>query len=213
MEKLFTCTQDGVVEILSGHEARSADVKAGDVFIAKAESKLGYEGTLRTKGTWSHRSGLSGKKTDQTPIRGLGEQPPQTPADQLAYDISNTIKKHFPDSYVSSKFTTGFGATITVRFAESPKDKWINGYVENDRAHTLFLIFGANKDGTLPDKLELQSAITGLHVPATDPGLHSERLKGSKMSNKTGTKEQLLKHIDRYFANLETLTLEHPLKK
>jgi hypothetical protein len=66
--KKFVCTKEGVIETLTG-EARSADVKVGDVFtvIRKHSTGLGYEGTLSIKGLWSHEPGLSGRKTDPTP--------------------------------------------------------------------------------------------------------------------------------------------------
>jgi hypothetical protein len=66
--KKFVCTKEGVIETLTG-DARSADVKVGDVFtvIKKHSTGLGYEGTLSIKGLWSHEPGLSGRTTDPTP--------------------------------------------------------------------------------------------------------------------------------------------------
>ena len=67
-ELTFVATEDGIIEILKG-EARSAEVKKGDIFIAKAETDGFYEGELKlSHGVgFSHQPGLSGKKTDTTP--------------------------------------------------------------------------------------------------------------------------------------------------
>ena len=67
-ELRFAATEDGIIEVLKG-EARSAEVKKGDIFIAKAETDGFYEGELvLSHGTkFSHQPGLSGRKTDTTP--------------------------------------------------------------------------------------------------------------------------------------------------
>lgn len=66
--KKFVCIEPGLIEVLKG-EARSADVKDGDVFVVERETPNFYEGQLEIKGSFSHQSGLSGKKTDPTPFK------------------------------------------------------------------------------------------------------------------------------------------------
>ena len=63
----FVATSDGCIETITG-EARSAEVKAGDVFVVTQPHALGFIGKLKIHGKWIHQPGLSGKKTDTTPI-------------------------------------------------------------------------------------------------------------------------------------------------
>lgn len=74
-EKSFKCNHEGRVEIVEGHEARSADVKKGDTFHVNSsyrngEDTIRYYGSLNIKGsTFTHSPGFSGKKVDEhTPI-------------------------------------------------------------------------------------------------------------------------------------------------
>lgn len=63
----FECIQPGRIGISKG-EARSAEVKLGDIFTATSEDKYHYFGDLQIKGKFSHQPGLSGKKTDPKPF-------------------------------------------------------------------------------------------------------------------------------------------------
>lgn len=74
--KVFVCNHEGRVEIVEGHEARSADVKEGDTFHVNPSYRNGednnrYYGSLDIKGsTFTHSPGFSGKKVDEkTPIK------------------------------------------------------------------------------------------------------------------------------------------------
>ena len=50
-------------------EARSAEVRKGDIFVKISDHRLGHIGKLQIGGGmgWSHRPGLSAKKTDPKP--------------------------------------------------------------------------------------------------------------------------------------------------
>lgn len=72
INKTFIATEPGLIEVLKG-EARSAEVKEGDIFIATNETPYFYEGQLQTKGMFSLQPGLSGKKTDITPFELKGK--------------------------------------------------------------------------------------------------------------------------------------------
>ena len=65
--KRFVCISEGLIETMTG-EARSAEVKEGNVFIAEKEhrSGLGWEGKLQISSgmRFSHVPGFSGNKTD-----------------------------------------------------------------------------------------------------------------------------------------------------
>ncbi len=68
-QQTFVAIRGGRIETLSG-EARSAEVAEGDVLTVTKPHKLGFEGTLKIKGQFSHQPGLSGRKTDPTPFSG-----------------------------------------------------------------------------------------------------------------------------------------------
>jgi len=58
----LTCVNPGLVNVVSGDEARSADVHEGDEFvIGDSPNPHHYFGTLRVKGTFKRDPGLSGK--------------------------------------------------------------------------------------------------------------------------------------------------------
>lgn len=72
--KSFTCNHEGVIKIIKGHSARSAEVKQGDIFYvddnynkAGGEDKYRYYGFLVLKNkanAFLHDAQLSGKEID-----------------------------------------------------------------------------------------------------------------------------------------------------
>jgi len=52
---------EGRIEIYSGTDARSADVRIGDTFTVTKEDENWYQGSLNIKGSFEHHPGLSGK--------------------------------------------------------------------------------------------------------------------------------------------------------
>jgi hypothetical protein len=68
-QKTFVCIRPGRIETMEG-EARSCEVAEGDVFTATEQLALGFVGTLKIQGQWSHQPGLSGKKTNPAPFNG-----------------------------------------------------------------------------------------------------------------------------------------------
>ena len=65
--KKFVATKEGIIEIYSGSDARSAEVKVGDVFLVTEEMKNGiyYLGKLNIKGSFKLSAGLSGKDVNK----------------------------------------------------------------------------------------------------------------------------------------------------
>lgn len=59
---MLICNNEGRIEIVSGTEARSAEVLKGDTFDATSEDQYRYFGTLETKNGFIHEPGLSGKR-------------------------------------------------------------------------------------------------------------------------------------------------------
>ncbi len=64
----WVCVSSGHIETMSG-EARSAEVRKGDIFVKTSDHRLGHIGKLQIGSGmgWSHQPGLSGKKTDPMP--------------------------------------------------------------------------------------------------------------------------------------------------
>lgn len=67
----FKCIQEGVIQTVNT-EARSAEVKVGDILTATSENDYFYFGTLLIKGMFQHDSGLSGQTVDNTPKSSKG---------------------------------------------------------------------------------------------------------------------------------------------
>ena len=65
--KSFVANKEGIIEIYSGSDARSAEVKIGDTFIVTEEMKNGiyYLGKLNIKGSFKLSAGLSGKDVNK----------------------------------------------------------------------------------------------------------------------------------------------------
>lgn len=122
--------------------------------------------------------------------------------DLMANDIKNIILKYFKRSYAHVKATHNLGDSIIITFALG-KDgsEWANNIIHNDPAHTLIFVRGFNKDGSLLDKQQTEMSMGGLR-------LAGERIR-IPYNKKTGTKDQVLKHIDQYFKKLRELVDEH----
>jgi len=65
--KVFVATKEGRIEVYSGSDARSAEVKVGDIFLVTEEMKNGiyYLGKLNIKGSFKLSPGLSGKNVNK----------------------------------------------------------------------------------------------------------------------------------------------------
>lgn len=64
----YICEKEGRIEIYSGTDARSAEVKFGDTFVVTEEMSNGiyYLGKLKTKGSFKLNAGLSGKDVSKS---------------------------------------------------------------------------------------------------------------------------------------------------
>lgn len=97
---VLKCTNAGVVHIVSGDSARSADVRVGDKFIIDGfqSSPYFYYGRLEIKGTWKRDPGLSGAD-----VRSLSKRP--IDHDNIVYAISksNVNTNHVDDFFATFK--------------------------------------------------------------------------------------------------------------
>ncbi len=128
-------------------------------------------------------------------------------ADDLVGAIKGTITQLFPDSFVGVKFGTNLSPVIHIVFAFDREDGWPNKIIENDRAfHRIFVGNGEiAKDGTLPPKLKAE-LLTGGTVYG--PNVTNRVRVGWR--NRTGTPEQVVKHLATYFDRLNGAIQSHP---
>jgi len=127
-------------------------------------------------------------------------------ADEFVPMIEKTIKKHFPKSTVQVKFDTRFASAITIQFAVGTKQDWSHGYFENDISRTTMMIWGFDKEGNMPKgKIQLDPHIAGKIYVIPGPGSYNayDSVK-VPIRKKTGTPEQVLKSIDKYFSDLKS---------
>ena len=110
-------------------------------------------------------------------------------AQEFVQELTKIVQGTHPNSYVNCRFVTNLLPSIFFRFAGTKKEGWVNGIVENDPNHLLLNIDGFDKYGNGGEKLKLEVLINSNR---------NSRLKG-----KTGTQEQVLKHVWSYFSKLE----------
>jgi len=125
-------------------------------------------------------------------------------ANNVALEIESTIKRHFPKSYVRAKFEKGLTASIYIMFTLGDRNQYVNNIADNDIALVKAHIWNFNDDGSFDGKLEFEASQGG--------GIYVKPEEGSYMAmgrvkiglrKKTGTPEQIIKHIDSYFGKLK----------
>lgn len=128
-------------------------------------------------------------------------------AENLVEALRTTITGLFPESFVRVECSTRIATTIHIVFAFARREGWSNGIIENDRAfHRIFVGNGEiERDGTLPARVKAE-LLTGGKVYGPNA------TNGVKVGwrNRTGTPDQIVKHLATYFAKLETAIREHP---
>lgn len=128
-------------------------------------------------------------------------------ADGLVAAIEGAISSLFPESFIKVRFTTGLSPVIHIVFAFTKEDGWPSHIIENDRAfHRIFVGNGEiGSDGALPPKLKVE-VLTGGTVYG--PNVTNGVKVGWR--NRTGTPQQVVRHIATYFGRLATVLQEHP---
>lgn len=133
-------------------------------------------------------------------VKNLSEA---TEADDFAGKIQKTIEKIFPKSFVHVRFKKNLGKSIQISFLlGKDKSEWINGIPENDPMKHMFFIWldRMGDDNIIPDKISIELSQGGSLYVMPKEGSHlaydSVKIGWRK---KTGTPEQILKHIDDYF--------------
>lgn len=125
-------------------------------------------------------------------------------AEDFVKEIEKTIKKHFPKSYVHVYFSKNLTTSLTIRFAVGRKKDWSGGIIHNDIAHAIMSIWNIEENGDITGKLQFDPHHAGSYVisPGPDSYMAFDRIK-VPVRKKTGTPEQILKSIDKYFGDLK----------
>jgi len=149
------------------------------------------------------------EKIDNYLTKNLNES---TNAVEFAETIQNTIRKNFSKSFVNVNLSNRLGKSIQISFLlGKDKSEWASGIAENDpMKHMLFIFLGKmGEDNILPDKIKIELSQGGsLAVKSENPHLAFDRVKIG-FRKKTGTPEQILKHIDNYFKKAKQVLLKN----
>lgn len=134
-------------------------------------------------------------------------------ADDFVTKIQKTISKIFSKSFVKVNLSKRLGKTIQISFLlGKDKSEWINGIPENDpMKHMLFIwLDRMGDDNILPDKIGIELSQGGDLTVRPKEGSHLayDRVKIG-WRKKTGTPEQILKHIDNYFKKAKQVLLKN----
>jgi len=124
---------------------------------------------------------------------------------ELQSAVEAAIRRSFPHGQLQLRFSNSFGSpAISGRFTIAANShELVNGIEHNDLGHTIFFIYGLDKDGNIPGPLTFDPSLGGKVIVNPGPGSYmaydSVRVG---LSKKTGTPEQIVKHIEGYFAKL-----------
>jgi len=114
-------------------------------------------------------------------------------ANAMAEELRRSIGSMFPDSYLESAFSTNIHPGIMIRFAfGKDRSEWKNGIVQNDPGFLILSIDGFDKQGNLSPKQQLRPLTNNSH-------------RDLKLTGKTGTADQIVKHIVNYFKKLKDM--------
>lgn len=103
--------------------------------------------------------------------------------------LKNAINKLFPNSYLTVTHSTSIMDDITIRFTVEPKDKWPNNIFHNAQ----YIILMINEKGKRRETGE-----GPYEVEVT-----SHHLKDVKFRKKTGTLDQVVSHVIKFFEKLK----------
>lgn len=140
----------------------------------------------------------------QYTLRLLESSTDMSDSDKLASDIEQVVKKHFPDSYINSRYVYKW-STIVVDFRlGKDRTEWSNGIDLNDPAKASLYIRNMNKDGSISDSLELTRQDGNLMVKSNNKYLAFDRVK-VPFRKTTGDPKAIVKAIDTYFSRLKKI--------
>ena len=124
-------------------------------------------------------------------------------AAELIPEVENIIKKYFPNSTSSVRFSRNMLPGINVQFALGKKSDWASGYDDNSPLsfRTMF-IYGFNNEGEILGNLEFRpNSISMMIKPPKDSYLAYGRAKISTRKKK-GDVKTILKGVESAFSNM-----------
>lgn len=132
------------------------------------------------------------------------------PVDSFIKKIKSTISKQFPKSALNVVFSTNIKPGIHISFAVGKKGQWVNNISHNDISLTKAFIYGMDKEGALPDRMEFSPAMGGsiMIKPAEGSFYAFDTIKVG-LRKKTGTPDQIIKHLDTYFKKLKKTLVDN----
>lgn len=125
-------------------------------------------------------------------------------ADLLIAEINNVMKKHFPKSNSYAKLKTSLGSDIFIYFTVGAIGEQTNGIDDNDISMTKAFIWDIPAEGVIKNRLEFSPSQGGsIKVKPEEGSFYAfDKIKVG-LRKKTGTPEQIVKHLDTYFAKLK----------
>ena len=133
----------------------------------------------------------------------LKEAEKEVNKDTLKYidDIESEFRKKFPKGWFE-KSKSALGSSIFLRFGVQPEKDWNNKIRDNDPAFHIMFLDKIKLDQEIPDKFQVELTQGGsITIKPTEQNMAQGRAKVG-WRKKTGSKEQIMKHITNYFAKL-----------
>lgn len=125
----------------------------------------------------------------------------------LAAEIEKTIRKHFPNSFISVYFNSNIHPSISIRFTiGKDKSEWANGIIQNDPLWQVLMISsGINRNGDIVGKLSLERISGGSFAIKPEPGSHlafgRHKVPFRKVS---GDSRKIISGVDKYFSKVKS---------
>jgi hypothetical protein len=141
------------------------------------------------------------------PYQSIFLKESQISASDYAEDLGKAISSIFPKSLVQVQAGKSLGDPhVYILFAVGKdKSNWVNGILQNDISLTKAFIYGITPEGMMADRIEFDPFQGGGILVKPDPGSYMAfgNVKVG-LRKKTGSPEQVFKHIVNYFTKLRT---------
>lgn len=134
-----------------------------------------------------------------------GKQTQEMSIDDFTQQVKDAYYKQFPRGWIKGGLEKSIGQYVALTFGIQPKEKWFNGYESNDPAHQSIVIHQVKDSKFLP-KIVADNGSTGstMLIKPKTPNLAYSRIKLG-YRKKTGTPEQVLDHIKKYFVQMRKI--------
>jgi len=133
--------------------------------------------------------------------------------DKFCETVVKEYKKKFPKAWIVAHKRKLLGEVVYISFGVQEKKNLSGGYEENDPAQHKFMIHDV-KDGEFSsDKITLDVVVGGsLYIkPAEGSYMAYDKVKIG-LRKKTGTPEQIITHLTKYFSKLDKVVKDEKKK-